>query len=119
MEDIRLKKEKMQLDGKVFELCVNFNVLADLQEKFGSIKVALNLPPLVAARSLLAAMMNEYADSKGWEKCDYTAREAGRFLPTEAEELNDVCAKLLGLLRDAVVAKAVPSDKAKDNAEKN
>ena len=35
--DIRLKTKTMELDGKTFELCCNFNVIADAEDLYGGL----------------------------------------------------------------------------------
>ena len=108
MEDIRLKKEKMQLDGREFELCCNFNVIADIEAYLGEFGQILNMPPMAAARIALSCMMNEYADMQGWKE-SWTPRQAARFLPTDSTELNKSVAAIMDLVKDAVLAHEVDS----------
>lgn len=69
MEDIREKKVPYEYEGKTYELQCNFYVLADIVEEFGTIPELINMSAgrkMKTFPSLLAAMMNDYADSQGW-----------------------------------------------------
>ena len=82
MEDIRLKTEPFELDGKTYLLSCSMNVLADVQEAYGG-KISNALSAKATLKScleFLAAMLNDYADSQGWEE-RFTARQIGRALP--------------------------------------
>ena len=61
MGDIRLKTRRFSLGGKEYEICVNMNVLADLQEAHdGSIAAVLNpKAELRTSLEIMAAMLNE------------------------------------------------------------
>ena len=81
MRDIRLEEIPFDFDGKTFLLRCNMNVLADVQDAFGG-----NIGSALAGGNLfrsvlefLAAMLNDYADEKGWPE-RYTARKLGRKL---------------------------------------
>lgn len=95
MTDIRLKKTPFEFDGKTFELCSNMNVLADVQEAYGgSISEALN-GTVRSALTFLAAMLNDYAESVGWEE-HYTSRDVGRALsPLQLSELTSIVMSLV------------------------
>ena len=85
MTDIRLEEFPFDLDGKTYLLRCNMNVLADVQEAFGG-TIAGALSGESANRSVmefLAAMLNDYADEKGWPE-RFTARQLGRRLPLYA-----------------------------------
>ena len=81
MEDIRLKKHPFEYGGKAYELSVNMNVLADLQELHdGNLNaVLLKGRTMKTVFEIAAAAMNDYADSKGWPE-RVTAKELGRTL---------------------------------------
>lgn len=81
MMDLRQKKEKFEFDGETFELTCNMNVLAEVQEQYdGEISKAFNNKgSLRAVNTFLAAMLNDYADSQGWEK-RYSVKQIGRML---------------------------------------
>ncbi len=113
----KLKTERVELFGKTFELSCNFNVLGDIQAQFGDLNLVLNFAPMLATRVLLAAMCNDYANFKGWDKQDYTAREVGRELPTDSKGAIEISDKVLGLFRDAVLAKAVSKLDTADKTE--
>jgi hypothetical protein len=117
MKDIRLKKITKELDGKPFELCCNFNVLADIQEEYGSLPAALgSKAALKFAASVLAYMMNDYADTMGWEE-RYTPRQAGRFISPVASDMGAQVSEITNL----VLASIMPLDdeKAEETEEKN
>lgn len=77
--DIRLKTEKIDFDGKTFEICCNMNVLADIQEKYnGKIKNALDSGNTAkTVIDFFTAMLNDYADDQGWD-FQYTSKQVGR-----------------------------------------
>lgn len=91
MEDIRLKTEPFEFDGKTYQLCCNMAVLADVQEAYGG-KISNALSAKATLKScleFLAAMMNDYADLQGWEE-RYTAKQIGRVLPpARMQEVTD------------------------------
>lgn len=80
--DIRIKTAPFELQGKTYTLCCNMNVLADVQEAFnGDLDRALQRGTSVrSVLEFLAAMLNDSADSNGWEE-RFTARQLGRMLP--------------------------------------
>ena len=81
MEDIRLKKHLFEYGGKTYELSVNMNVLADLQELHdGDLNAVLQKKrTMKTVFEIAAASMNDYADGKGWPE-RATAKELGRTL---------------------------------------
>lgn len=119
MEDIRLKRQPFDLDGKHFELCATFNTLADIEEAFGSMGAFLRTRSVMkGCRVALASMMNDYAEAQGWPE-RYTPTQAGRLLPTTAKELTQTTADIMGLVRAAIVpANAEPEDQEAADAEK-
>ena len=81
MEDIRMKKHPFEYGGKTYELSVNMNVLADLQELHdGDLNAVLQKKrTMKTVFEIAAASMNDYADGKGWPE-RVTAKELGRAL---------------------------------------
>lgn len=76
--DIRLEQMPFDLNGKTYLLRCNMNVLADVQEEYnGDFVAALNGSTMKSALAFLAAMLNDYADEKGWEE-RFTPRQLGR-----------------------------------------
>lgn len=76
--DIRLESMPFKFGGKEYLLRCNFNVLADVQEYYnGDMIAALTGNPMKSVLVFLAAMMNDYADEKGWEE-RFTAKGIGR-----------------------------------------
>lgn len=104
MDDIRLKEEAMELDGKTFRLRCNFNVLADAQKYYGDFR-HLNDGALTfdRARVYLSFMMNDYAEEMGWEQ-RYTPQKAGRLMGTTFDEVNKQVALITRLVISAVIA---------------
>ena len=98
MDDIRLKEEVMELDGKTFRLRCNFNVLAEAQAYYGNFK-HLNNGSLTfdRARTYLSFMMNDYADEQGWEE-RYTPQQAGRLLGTKFADVSKQVAMITRLV---------------------
>lgn len=96
---MRLKTTPFEFDGKTFELRCNMNVLADVQEAYGGIfSKALD----GTARSVLhflAAMLNDYAESVGWDE-RYTSRDVGRAL--RPSQLNEMTLLVMPLVTDAL-----------------
>lgn len=78
MSEIRLKTMPYEFNGKTYQLCCNYNVLADIQEEFGSIPNLLKENSMLKAYPvILSAMLNDYADTQGWDE-KHTPREVGR-----------------------------------------
>lgn len=93
--DIRLEQMPFEFNGKTYQLRCNMNVLADVQELYnGDFVSALNGgTTMKSALAFLAAMLNDYADEKGWEE-RYTAKTLGRMF-----KLNDLpIDKIMGLV---------------------
>lgn len=84
MNDLKLEEIDFSFDGRVYKLRCNMNVLADFQYDIGG-----SISPAFAGRagykttlSLLAAMLNDYAEDMGWPE-RYTRRELGKKLSFE------------------------------------
>ena len=79
MSDIRLEEKPFEIDGKIYKLRCNMNVLADVQEAYnGDFTEALSEKnTLRSSLCFLAAMLNDYADEQGWQE-RYTAKQLGR-----------------------------------------
>nr|DAT69243.1 MAG TPA: tail tube protein [Caudoviricetes sp.] len=120
--DIRLKTKTMELDGKTFELCCNFNVIADAEDLYGGLGALLRSgSSMNTVRTFLACMMNDYADSMGWEE-RYTPRQAGRLLSTNPQELRSQAADIMALVFSAVTAErptAAGAEAEGEEPEKN
>ena len=117
MADLRLKTDRLELDGEEWELRCTMNVLADVQEAFGGdLLEALN--PAHTIRSALvccAAMLNEAAALEEREE-RFTPEELGRRLPTVLPGL--FVNKVLDLVADAVgIETGEDSKKKQDPAE--
>ncbi|MEG2383397.1 MAG: hypothetical protein RSB39_07380 [Oscillospiraceae bacterium] len=98
--DIRQKKVPFEFDGKSFELTCNMNVLADVQEAYGG-EIASALSGTSTLKSLLTfltAMLNDYADERGWEW--YTVRGVGRKL--NPKSMGATLNTVMELVADAV-----------------
>lgn len=101
MSDIRLKTDRLELDGEDWELRCSMNVLADAQEAFGGDLIeALNpVHRLRSAMVFAAAMVNEAAEIAGREE-RFTPAELGRKLPTARP--GDFIDKIMALVYDAL-----------------
>lgn len=88
MNDIRLQKEPLEINGKTYLLRCNFNVLADVQEAFGGDFLAAmdDNNSFRAVTEFAAAMCNDYAEEMGWPE-RFTARQMGRMLPMQEQNI--------------------------------
>lgn len=82
--DIRLKSIPLEFDGETYQLTVNMNVLADVQEENGGdLRAVFGKKRIFAGLlAFLSAAINEAADAKGLQK-RYTPRQVGRLLTPE------------------------------------
>lgn len=77
---IRLEARPFEYNGKKYLLRCNMAVLDALQEQHnGDFGELMNLQTFKAIPEILAAMMNDYADEKGWPE-RVTAKELSRNL---------------------------------------
>lgn len=81
MRDLRLEEMPFDYQGKTYMLRCNMNVLADVQELHnGDFGEALRGGRTFrSVLEFLAAMLNDYADEKGWPE-RITAKQLGRDL---------------------------------------
>lgn len=107
MRDIRMEELPFEFDGKLFQLRCNMNVLADVQGVYnGSISEALSGDnPMQSVLEFTAAMLNDYADEKGWPE-RYTAKDVGRKLTFGDLPMRDI----MGLVTRAMT----PADSVSD-----
>lgn len=99
--DIRLKELPFVFDDKDFILRCNMNVLADVQEAFdGDFSSALDgKKSVLSVITFLTAMLNDYADEKGWPE-RYNVKQVGRmFQPLELRKLRE---QVMGLVASAL-----------------
>lgn len=102
MNDIRIKKETIQFDGRDIVLCCNMNVLADVQEAYGgNINGALRGATVKSLLHFLTAMINDHLDSSG-DAQRYTVREVGRLIPPA--DLKEITQTVMGLVTSALQA---------------
>ena len=87
--------------GKIYQLYVNMNVLADLQELHGG-----TLDPLLSRKRTMktvfetvAAAMNEYAYDQGWPE-RFTAKDIGRIMTPK--RFSEVSASVVDMIYQAV-----------------
>lgn len=82
--DVRLKAIPLEFDGETYQLTVNMNVLADVQEENGGdLRAVFGKKRIFAGLlAFLSAAINEAADAKGLQK-RYTPRQVGRLLTPE------------------------------------
>lgn len=100
--DIRLKELPFIFDDKDFILRCNMNVLADVQEAFdGDFSSALaGKKSVLSVITFLVAMLNDYADEKGWPE-RYSVKQVGRMLkPIVLRQLRE---QVMGLVASALI----------------
>lgn len=117
--DVRLKTAKYVVEGKEYELRCNMNVLADVQEGQGGNFLSLLQSPNVVRTALVfgAAMLNDYADEKGWPE-RYTDRQLGRMI--SADDFSGFSSLVMGLVVSAAGKTAEDGDDdGAGNPEKN
>ena len=98
MEDIRLKELPFYYGEREYRLRCNMAVLADMEEEFGQI------PDIFDGRGkmnkflkIMAIMMNEYADYKGWPE-RVTYRDLGRNLALEDVPFGEISQLIVGAI---------------------
>lgn len=96
MNDLRIKKIPYEYNGKTYQLCCNFNVLADMQEEFGD--EFPDFSQFKTLRFIICSMMNDYADSMGWEET-VTPTQVGRCMRATDTKL---IADIAELIKEAV-----------------
>lgn len=103
--DIRLEQMPFEVNGKTYQLRCNMNVLAEVQEQFeGDFVNALDgKTTMKSALAFLAAMLNDYADEKGWEE-RFTPKSLGRMF-----KLNDLPVfDIMGLVVRSITPDTAP-----------
>ena len=117
--DLRLKTKTVELDGKQFSLCCNFNVLADIEENHGGIVPLLRQPSMIdTVRIILSCMLNDYADSMGWD-CRYTPKDAGRVVFADSTPLLVHAHELVDLVYSAIAGAPLVTEPSGEDASKN
>ena len=113
MDDIRLKTAKWTFGGREWELTCNMNVLADVQALYGGdlTKALEAAGSFRTVLDFLACMMNDYADTMGWQ-ARYTSKDLGRLL--DMTEFQAVVPIVSGLLTSALA-----SPEAEDEGEES
>ena len=117
--DIRVKSIPLEFDGETYQLTVNMNVLADVQEENGGdLRAVFGKKRIFAGLlAFLSAAINEAADAKGLQK-RYTPRQVGRLLtPKQFFALQKPMMELVS----AALGPGAPEDPsdAKEEAAKN
>ena len=117
MADCRLPTMPFELNGKVYILRCNMNVLADVEAMHGgNLMEALSQPgKLRASMEFLTAMLNDYADEMGWEE-RYTPKSLGRLLSPTPKEMKAIQNSITDLVVKAVTGGAEEPD---EDPEKN
>nr|DAU47180.1 MAG TPA: tail tube protein [Caudoviricetes sp.] len=109
--DLRLKTLPFEYGGHTFQLCCNFNVLADLQAA-GELEEMLDEKRSFRNFTrLLAALVNEAANAAGLD-LSVTDREIGRVVSWK--EFRRIQGDVFGLLFAAVLA---PDDDEAESTE--
>lgn len=114
MSGVRMREIPYELDGKQYRLRCNMNVLADVQEAYdGDFMESLNSKSsMKGILEFLAAMLNDYADEKGWPE-RFTAKQLGRRL--RREEIPGV--EIMALVTEAVLPRKKEEADAEDKAK--
>lgn len=99
MEDIRLKTARWEFAGREWELKCNMNVLADVQAIYGELASAFAGGMMRSMLDFLAAMLNDHAESQGWQ-VRYTGRQLGHDLTYE--EFKAIQETVMDLVSSAV-----------------
>ena len=121
MQDIRLKKVQYEFGGETVELVCNMNVLADVEEAFGSLGEALARGHNVrTSLTFLAAMLNEWEDAHGRPK-RHSVSSVGRQLSAGA--LADLNSVVMPLVQAALTSEDAepapdPGEPAEDGEKK-
>lgn len=113
MADFRLRQECFPWEGKEYWLCCNFNVLAECEAEAGSMSAFLRLGTMKGCLIALAAMMNDYAESRDWPE-RFSARSLGRSLSTNGAEIGKITDLVMGLVLDAIRAPAGGGEELKN-----
>lgn len=94
--DMRLKKRKFNYCGKEYVLTCNMNVLAEVQEAYGGNfgEAIRSGNTMKSGLTFLAAMLNDYADTMGWDE-HHTAKSVGRDLGMREMEILTECMQLV------------------------
>ena len=120
MADCRLPTMPFDLAGKTYLLRCNMNVLADVESMHnGNLMEALSQPgKLRASMEFLAAMLNDYADEKGWEE-RYTPKTLGRLLQPTPKGIKAIQDTITDLVVKAVTGGAEETEETDEDAGKN
>lgn len=114
--DIRLKTVPFEYGGHCLNLCCNMNVLAELQETGGLDPLLDEKRSFRSFTRLLAAMVNEAADSAGIGLV-VTDREIGRSVSWK--EFRKLSGDIFGLLAAAIVPPDEDAAEPNEDASKN
>lgn len=116
MEDIRLESFPYELNGKIYQLRCNFNVLADIIAEFRGLPDLFDgSKGFLYYKSFLAAMLNDYADTQGWPE-RFTSRELGRILDFRKLKREDI-QHVINLVINSVYVKKDVSEVPDEPAE--
>lgn len=117
MPDMRMQPYTITVDGVDYPLVCNFNVLADIEDEYGTVFAGTHDEHTFKfARFVLASMLNEACVAGGIEK-EWTPREVGRKLPAAGYEIGDLLLVVIKLIADAMphVAEPDPAEDAPKN----
>lgn len=95
---IRLEEKPFEIDGRVYRLRCNMAVLDRIEEAHGSFEAVMQLPMRDGVTEILAAMLNDFAEDKGWPQ-DWTSKRVKKLMSfRDLLELD-----VLGIFNRAVV----------------
>lgn len=120
MKDIRLETLELTLNGKVYNLCCNFGVLADVDFSLGGVQNALNSGSFAATSTFLVAMLNDFERRVG-SGIRYTRDDVHRLLADYPGSAAELANSVIGMVLAAVGGRSASAEKdtESENDEKN
>ena len=121
MSDIRSAVMPRTINGKVYPLTVNYNVIADIQAELGDLQELLKPSNYLKVASVaLAAMLNEAAyQMKRPERFD--SRSVAQYFPpiTDMAAATTEAVEIVKFVLDAMIDQEEAGDAPEGSAEKN
>ena len=121
MSDIRSVVMPKTIDGKVYPLTVNYNVIADIQAELGDLRELLKPSNYLKVASVaLAAMLNEAAyQMKRPDRFD--SRSVAQYFPpiTDMAAATTEAVEIVKFVLDAMIDPEEAGDAPEGSAEKN
>lgn len=112
---LRIEEKRLEVEGRTYVLRCNMAVLDALEATYGDFQAVMALPIREATAAILAAMLNDCAEDRGWPT-DWTARKVKKTFPYVALLELDI----IGMLTRAVTpasAEAEPETKTEPGVD--